>query len=292
MQMKNVCKSQLTAAGLMDTVRTISSNCPRVPKGANKGCAKNIPSVGDHNAQQSCGSGSGFWAIGSVCPVTCAAGFTESSGHRRTQAGVGVDYVCTQGGDWMSSAPINCVTAGPAQVFSPTAGCVKTVKTNAIGRLIYHPRAPPNIRLVIFDRRYTASSQPMSISQATTYCRQQGGSLASIHSYEEQQQAVEVCMAMRTGTGADLSTASGDASNGGYGCWIGFQDIGDKGGFVWSDGSNVDFVDWAPSEPNGGFGQSAVAIDLRGHMGQSSTWSAGTRSGEWNDDSRDEGDLL
>jgi hypothetical protein len=36
-----------------------------------------------------------------------------------------------------------------------------------------------------------------------------------------------------------------------YGCWIGFQDLGREGGFVWFDGSSVSFVDFAPGEPNG-----------------------------------------
>ena len=29
------------------------------------------------------------------------------------------------------------------------------------------------------------------------------------------------------------------------------QDLGREGGFVWMDGSSVEFVDWAPGEPNG-----------------------------------------
>ena len=56
------------------------------------------------------------------------------------------------------------------------------------------------------------------------------------------------------------------------GCWIGFEDSAQQGGFLWEDGSSVDFVNWAPAEPNnvvgyrsGGRTGTAVAIDLRGH---------------------------
>ena len=134
--------------------------------------------------------------------------------------------------------------------------------------------------------RFKASATPLSVTDAEAYCRGQGGSLASIHSWAEQQQAVSACAA--TGK-ADGSTLSDQASGAGYGCWIGFQDIGDQGGFAWSDGSNVDFVDWAPMEPNGAFGQSAVVIDLRGHLGGASGMA---RDGEWNDDARASGNLL
>ena len=109
----------------------------------------------------------------------------------------------------------------------------------------------------------------MSITDAGAYCRQNYASLASIHSYAEQQQAVSVCASMRTGDeGEGAATVAGDtAAGGGYGCWIGFEDSSSEGGFIWTDGSNTDFVAFAPGEPNGGGGESAVAIDLRGHMG-------------------------
>ena len=63
------------------------------------------------------------------------------------------------------------------------------------------------------------------------------------------------------------------------GCWIGFEDSSSEGGFIWTDGSNTDFVAFAPGEPNGGGGESAVAIDLRGHMG---AYTGLLRNGEWN----------
>ena len=61
------------------------------------------------------------------------------------------------------------------------------------------------------------------------------------------------------------------------GCWIGFQDTGREGGFVWLDGSTVEFVDFAPGEPNGvdaNGGEDAVELDFRQRL---------SRNGEWND---------
>ena len=72
------------------------------------------------------------------------------------------------------------------------------------------------------------------------------------------------------------------------GCWIGFEDSASEGGFVWTDGSEVNFVHFAPGEPNGGTGESAVAIDLRGRMGDL----GGLRNGEWNDDRRNDDEML
>jgi hypothetical protein len=253
--MKKNCKTQLQNGGLWDTVNTVSSKCPKLPKGQHKGCPKNIPSVSDMNAEQACGSGDGFWPTGSTCAVSCAA---PGGGHRRVQAGASVDYVCTQGGNWVSTGPIDCRVAPPVAGFGQDTG------------------------------RFTVAPQPMSASAAAQYCRQQGGSLASIHSYEEQLQANSACSAV---------TADATATGGGYGCWIGFEDSAAQGGFIWTDGSNVDFVNWAPGEPNGGnnVGQSAVSIDLRGHQGSFDSQAAGNgmmRNGEWNDDGRADGVLL
>lgn len=89
-------------------------------------------------------------------------------------------------------------------------------------------------------------------------------------------------------------TATTGSGNAQYGCWIGFQDLGAEGvrtqaiwqlllmvsifslrdclcwqGFVWIDGSSVEFVDFAPGEPNGvddangGAGEDAVELDFR-----------------------------
>jgi hypothetical protein len=123
----------------------------------------------------------------------------------------------------------------------------------------------------------------MSISQAVDYCRQNYAALASIHSIEEQQLAAAACSSM--------NGVSDQAANGGYGCWIGFEDSAAEGGFVWTDGSSVDFVNFAPGEPNGGTGESAVTLDMRGAQGII-TESGQARHGMWNDDQRTETYLL
>ena len=80
-------------------------------------------------------------------------------------------------------------------------------------------------------------------------------------------------------------------ANGGYGCWIGFEDSAAEGGFVWTDGSSVDFVNFAPGEPNGGTRESAVTLDMRGDQGII-TSSGQARHGMWNDDQRTDTYLL
>ena len=62
------CKAKIRAGGLSDTIKTASRSCPSTGS-SSRGCPKNIPSVSDRNAQQECGTGSGFWPTGSVCKM-------------------------------------------------------------------------------------------------------------------------------------------------------------------------------------------------------------------------------
>ena len=139
-----------------------------------------------------------------------------------------------------------------------------------------------------------AVDQPMSITQAVSYCRQNYAALASIHSWEEQQQVISACLSMVSDPSTGETVHGDQAAYGGYGCWIGFEDSASEGGFIWEDGSSVDFVHWTPGEPNGADSESAVVVDLRGHMGSQDIWlpTNGFRNGEWNDDSRSDGQLL
>ena len=90
--------------------------------------------------------------------------------------------------------------------------------------------------------RFVAVGRTMSIFNALDYCEEHYQGLASIHSWEEAQQAKSACLAYADGT----ETVTSAGGNHLYGCWIGFQDTGAEGGFVWLDGSSVSFVDWAP----------------------------------------------
>ena len=106
-----------------------------------------------------------------------------------------------------------------------------------------NPNIPPTSAHV---GRFVAVGTTMSMTAATDYCEANYQSLASIHSYEEAQQAKSACQAYSDST-EGIRSAGGNAL---YGCWIGFQDLGQEGGFVWQDGSTVSYVDWAPGEPN------------------------------------------
>ena len=222
------CKAKLRDAGITDTVRTASRACPDTSS-SSRGCPRNIPSVSDHNAQQTCAGGDGFWPVGSVCGVTCQDG---PGGHRRAQSG-GSTYLCTQGGNWLSVDPISCAGAPPP------------------------PPPPPG------GSRFVIGPEKLPIAQAEAYCRANYVTLASIHSVEESHQATAACAAKRT------------EEDQWVGCWIGFtcvpqqrpradslfpdadlavvaadRDEASEGGYVWSDGTNIDFVNWAPGEPN------------------------------------------
>ena len=159
--MRKACKAKLQSSGLMDTITAAAHTCPHTSS-SSRGCPKTIPSLDP--GQQDCGSGSGFWPIGSVCTSSCSA--PNGGGHRRAQAGGTASYICTQGGNWVSPTPLDCTGASGA-AGSGNAG------------------------------RFVAITQPMSIADATIHCRQNYASLASIHSWSEQQEAVTACEAMR-----------------------------------------------------------------------------------------------
>ena len=41
------------------------------------------------------------------------------------------------------------------------------------------------------------------------------------------------------------------------GCWIGFEDSAASGGFIWTDGTFVDYSNWNSGEPNDRNGSAA-----------------------------------
>ena len=120
------------------------------------------------------------------------------------------------------------------------------------------PPPPPPVG----PSRFAVGPTRVPATAAAQYCRSTYQTLASIHSAAEQRQAAAVCQTM-------------DPGDGGYGCWIGMEDSAQEGGFVWSDGSNTDFVNFSPGEPNNSYNgpENYVAISFRG-----------TRNGRWNDE--------
>ena len=73
-------------------------------------------------------------------------------------------------------------------------------------------------------------TEPLSWSQAEAEAQALGGHLVSIDDAALQ--------------------AWVTATFGGQNLWIGLNDVDQEGSFVWSDGSSVDYTNWAPGEPN------------------------------------------
>jgi len=65
---------------------------------------------------------------------------------------------------------------------------------------------------------------------ALAACRDSGGDLASIHSAEENEFLNSICNTDK--------------------CWIGLNDWDNEGEYVWSDGSDLDFLYWGVGEPD------------------------------------------
>ena len=79
--------------------------------------------------------------------------------------------------------------------------------------------------------RFVLVPQLMNIVDAAAHCRQNFASLASIHSWQEQQQAKDVC---RTADHHACGPAD-DWNRGACGCWIGLEDSAQEGGFTWTE---------------------------------------------------------
>jgi len=114
--------------------------------------------------------------------------------------------------------------------------------------------------------RFIAVGEAMSQPDAVAHCNTHYAGIASIHTRSEQNHARTACSQY-----ADDSIT---------GCWIGFNDMETQGGFVWQDGSAVDYVDWAPGEPNGG-GAAGALNGMEDHVMLRMV--AGVANGEWND---------
>jgi len=105
------------------------------------------------------------------------------------------------------------------------------------------------------DTCYKVSTTEMDWHDAVDYCRDMGVELASVHSAEENAFINSICTGSR--------------------CWIGLSDFENEGEFVWSDGSDLDFLYWLSGEPNNNGGDEHYV-----HLGDDF-------GGYWNDVSAD-----
>ena len=99
----------------------------------------------------------GFWPIGSTCTVGCA---DAGSGHRRQLQGAGAttSYLCTQGGDWVSAAPLTCGAGGPPA--TPTAGRFVAAPQSQSTALAAGGDNPPQSQHALTRRTGSSLSQP------------------------------------------------------------------------------------------------------------------------------------
>ncbi|XP_054706987.1 macrophage mannose receptor 1-like [Uloborus diversus] len=98
-----------------------------------------------------------------------------------------------------------------------------------------------------------------SWQKASEECSNLGGTLASIHSQEEQ----------------NFINATFLLEVERFGVWIGLNDRGKEGDYQWEDGSPVTYTYWAPNEPAGERDHNEDCVELR--------FFPNPRNGEWND---------
>ena len=103
--------------------------------------------------------------------------------------------------------------------------------------------------LIRFDNYCYKFDLPLRLSwtEAQQRCRQYGAHLISIHSMDELKFVIQ--QAKKAGFIHFM--------------WIGLNDRNLEGGYVWADGTPVQFTNWQNGEPNDDFGQEdCIAVDL------------------------------
>ena len=91
-------------------------------------------------------------------------------------------------------------------------------------------------------QQYVGVGQLMTWPDAKAYCESNFLSLAAIHDEASNEYIRQVCQQQLQALGG---THSGHGS-----CWIGANDKGLEGTEVWTDGTELDYNDWYPGEPN------------------------------------------
>ncbi|XP_022093080.1 fibropellin-1-like [Acanthaster planci] len=88
--------------------------------------------------------------------------------------------------------------------------------------------------------------------EARGYCKGEGADLVSIHSQEEQ-------------------TFLYDNHYPGYTYWVGYTDLASEGNFIWTDGTQNTYTNWAPDEPDNAGGEDCAYMDP-GFYGPGGNW--------------------
>lgn len=131
---------------------------------------------------------------------------------------------------------------------SPTSGVYSDVET---GRFTITYEAPIAAGICpegweAFDRTcyILAHSSSKTFHEAKQDCTSRGATLATIHSAEEN---IFLAGLMKDDVGSYA---------------IGLSDRANEGTFAWSDGTNLDYTNWAPNEPNS-FGGNEDCVGMR-----------------------------
>ncbi|XP_049591453.1 ladderlectin [Syngnathus scovelli] len=97
-------------------------------------------------------------------------------------------------------------------------------------------------------RCFIFQNEPFRFRTAETICNILGGNLVSIHNELENEVVRQVILA-----GAGSFERS----------WIGLYDRIEDGDYLWTDGSEVDFFDWATNRPTMNANQDCVEINFQ-----------------------------
>ncbi len=132
------------------------------------------------------------------------------------------------------AAVLLCALAALGVLWTPAAAADAPTATKTVGGLTF-----------------TFYKQKLSWPAARAYCEDQGGSLATVTSAEQDQLIVSTCM----------NTLIGQVSSGDHGCWIGLSDGEEEGSYTWVDGRPMSYSGWYRgdwTEPN-----DATSVSLR-----------------------------
>ena len=120
---------------------------------------------------------------------------------------------------------------------------LRTDKKNVAG--IHHLNGATN------TQQYVAVGQAMTWPDAKAYCESQYHSLAAIHDEASNEYVKQLCwQQLQASGGASWGQADRRQAGSMGSCWIGANDLETEGTFVWSDGTELDYTNWYPGQPN------------------------------------------